>query len=161
MASITATAAMLTISRTSSPVCRTWIGAPIPSRIGPIALASAQAGQQLVGDIGRFERGEDQHVGILHLAERIALVDDLRHDRRIGLHLAVHREVGSSALGSVPPPCAPSRRAGAGWCRSSRRTARRPAAPDLSLRAKSAARQAISARSSALGSMLTVASVNR
>ena len=39
IASITATAAMSTMSRTSSPACSTWTGAPIPSRIGPIASA--------------------------------------------------------------------------------------------------------------------------
>jgi len=37
IASITATAAIFTISRTSSPVCNTWTGAPIPNKIGPIA----------------------------------------------------------------------------------------------------------------------------
>ncbi len=38
-ASIAATAAIATISSTSSPACKTCTGAPIPSRIGPIASA--------------------------------------------------------------------------------------------------------------------------
>jgi SAM-dependent methyltransferase len=39
IASITATEAICTMSVTSSPVCITCTGAPIPSRIGPMALA--------------------------------------------------------------------------------------------------------------------------
>ena len=39
IASMAATAAILTISRTSAPRCKTWMGAPVPSNIGPIVVA--------------------------------------------------------------------------------------------------------------------------
>ena len=58
-------------------------------------LGIAQAGQQFVGDVGRFERRENQHVGILDLAEGVALLDDLCNDGSIRLHFAVHHQVGA------------------------------------------------------------------
>ena len=41
-ASMAATAAMATMSSTSSPACRTCTGAPMPSRMGPMASASVR-----------------------------------------------------------------------------------------------------------------------
>jgi hypothetical protein len=61
----------------------------------------AQPGQQLIGDIRGFKRGEDQHIRVFHCAERIAGFDDFRHHRGIGLHLTIHLEVWAAGLGQL------------------------------------------------------------
>jgi len=37
---------------------------------------ASQAGKQLISYIGRFQRGEYQHVGIFHLAKGVTIFDD-------------------------------------------------------------------------------------
>ncbi len=61
-------------------------------------LGIAEAIQQFVSNVGRFQRGEDQHIGILDRAERIAFLHDLGFHRGIGLHLTIHHQVGAAGF---------------------------------------------------------------
>jgi hypothetical protein len=60
----------------------------------PDRLGITQPGHQLVSDIARLQVREDQHVRVArHEVKRKALLRDLGHDRRVGLHLAIDHEL--------------------------------------------------------------------
>ena len=62
---------------------------------GTDGFGICQAREELVGDIGRVQIGEDQHIGVADLAEGVAVFNDIDDDGGIGLHLAIDDDIGA------------------------------------------------------------------
>ena len=153
-------AAMLTMSATSTPRWRTWTGFAHAEQDRADRLGAGQAPDELVGGVGRLEVREDQDVRAPHGRPRVVRLEHLRHDREVRLHLAVHRQRRTRGLDELDRPLDLQRarvRVGAEVREGDHRH------PRLDVEAAHGVgrQDAISASSSAVGSMLTVVSAKK